>query len=329
MSEGLAGLGAAFGIPDGEGGTLYMRQHISMLEALTVGIFEKANIYDVYKAEGFKDEDKIVKIEARSTNCERMCCAPNHSIMLHVKDTTGKTFITIQRKGCGSGKFCLGGCCAIAGPCQDGIIVHDGEVTAEPACCNMGNKCCDGCGHGDLKNPNPISKASVPMCGGFKCTPNISVFEDFESTEPNGKMTGPCCFGGCLELCKSDSFKYSTNDDREIGTAKKLTPNSCGQCCAEICTDSDKYRIEFKEGSSAEEKANTIGLALLADYMFFERDLGIITIVFEDGSPVLKCTCCLMSILGQICPCTCSCKLGKNGGDGGGGGPPTNQEMAR
>ena len=64
---GLKGLGAAFGIPDGEGGTLYMRQQISLLEGFTAGLFEKSNIYDIYKAEGFKDEDKIVKIEARAS----------------------------------------------------------------------------------------------------------------------------------------------------------------------------------------------------------------------------------------------------------------------
>ena len=46
------------------------------------------------------------------------------------------------------------------------------------------------------------------------------------------------------------------------------------------------------------------GLALLADYMFFERDLGMCTLgLTEDGNPYVMCTLCLTYIYGCICPC--------------------------
>lgn len=336
-NQALDALAQATGIGEGEAGHIYMRQHWSMFEAITGGMYEKANVYDVYNGNDdnkYEVANQIMRIEARSTNCERTCCAPAHSIMLHVKDLEGNTIITIQRPGFGSGKYCLGSCCALTDCCQDGIIVHEGKVEAEPACCSLGNPCCDGCGHGDLKNPNPISKAQVPMCGGG-CSPNVHIYEEVDSAEPNGSLSGPFIFGGCTELCCESTFKYSTKDGREVSRVQKLVPRSVEALCQELFTDSDKYKIEFYEGSTGEEKANAIGLSLLADYMFFERDLGIITyITKEDGTKALKCTLCLTYCCGQVCPCSCNCESGgpgENQGGGGGddGGAPLSQEMQR
>jgi len=153
------------------------------------------------------------------------------------------------------------------------------------------------------------------MGGG--CTPTIDIYEDYNSTAPNGGLYGPICFGGCLELCCEGKFIYKAKDGRQIGRMRKLTPQSCGDCCKEICTDSDKYKIEFYEGSTAEEKANTIALTLLADYMFFERDQGIITCVQEEGQMVLKFTCCLTWCCGCIFPCTGTIKPQNAQGGGG------------
>ena len=72
------------------------------------------------------------------------------------------------------------------------------------------------------------------------------------------------------------------------------------------------------ENSTAEEKANTIALTLLADYMFFERDQGMISCVQDSsGEMVCKFTCCLTWCCGCILPCTGTCKPPK--GEGGGG----------
>jgi hypothetical protein len=260
----LEDLAKAIAVPNGEAGTIYMRQHWSMLEAVTGGVFERSNIYDIYNTNVYEDPNKIIQVQARSTNCERHCCAPYHSIMLHVNDLHGNTIVTIQRPGFGSGKYCLQGCCAMTPCCapaaldpltspllcrltqeltyrppsagRDGVIVHQGKVEAEPACLNMGNKCCDGCGHGDLTNPNPISKAEVPFCGGGPgiggCYPNVDVFEEVDSPAPNGKLMGPCFFGGVIELCCESEFTYSTIEgNRRIGRIQKLVPRSVGQAC--------------------------------------------------------------------------------------------------
>ena len=234
---GLMALAAAINLPDGAAGTLDMRQHWSALEALTGGAYEKANIYDIHhhvedKKARFSAESKAVQVVAHSTWCERQCCAPAHSIMLHVNDQAGNTMVTIQRPGWGAGKYCLNhGACMDC--CRDEIIVHEGRVEAEPTwctCCRCHCKCCgknmqspcDGCGQ-RVVNPNPISKARVPFLGGG-CAPQIDVYEDHDSARPNGRVTGPCCFGGCSEFCCESKFLYRTLDGRDVSRVRKLVP---------------------------------------------------------------------------------------------------------
>ena len=63
------------------------------------------------------------------------------------------------------------------------------------------------------------------------------------------------------------------------------------------------------------------------DYMFFERDLGIVTCQTNDqGKPVIKFTFCLMFIYGCICPCSGTIVLDGSGGGGGVGGPASPDE---
>ena len=225
---GLMALAAAINLPDGAAGTLDMRQHWSALEALTGGAYEKANIYDIHhhvedKKARFSAESKAVQVVAHSTWCERQCCAPAHSIMLHVNDQAGNTMVTIQRPGWGTGKYCLNhGACMDC--CRDEIIVHEGRVDAEADACLYCSccPCCDGCGQ-RVVNPNPISKARVPYLGGG-CSPQIDVYEDHDSPRPNGRVNGPCCFGGCSELCCESKFMYRTLDGRDVSRVRKLVP---------------------------------------------------------------------------------------------------------
>ena len=318
---GLMALAAAIAIPDSAPGELYMKQRIQWLETLTAGMYENMNIYDVHskppetksgRRGSFLAETKVAQVLGHSTECERNCCAPGHSLMLHVNDKDGNTMVTIQRPGWGAGKYCLNHG-AFMDCCRDEIIVHEGRVEAEPTwctCCRCHCKCCgknmqspcDGCGQ-RVVNPNPISKARVPYLGGG-CAPQIDVYEDHDSARPNGRVTGPCCFGGCSEFCCESKFMYRTLDGRDVSRVRKLVPTNCCDCLKELCTDADNYKLEFYEGSTNEEKANTIGLALLTDYMFFERDLGVCTCgQTNDGNPYIMFTLCLTFIYGCICPC--------------------------
>ena len=104
---------------------------------------------------------------------------------------------------------------------------------------------------------------------------------------------------------------YKTLDGRDVSRIRKLVPTNCCDCLKELCTDADNYKLEFYEGSTNEEKANTLGLALLLDYMFFERDLGVFTFKCpEEGKPAyIKFTLCLTFIYGCVCPCNASIPL--------------------
>ena len=325
---GLMALAAAIAIPDSAPGELYMKQRIQWLETLTAGMYENMNIYDVHskppetksgRRGSFLAETKVAQVLGHSTECERQCCAPAHSLMLHVNDKDGNTMVTIQRPGWGAGKYCLNHG-AFMDCCRDEIIVHEGRVEAEPTwctCCRCHCKCCgknvqspcDGCGQ-RVVNPNPISKARVPYLGGG-CAPQIDVYEDHDSARPNGRVTGPCCFGGGAEFGGESKFRYRTLDGRDVSRVRKLVPTNCCDCLKQCCTDADNYKLEFYEGSTNEEKANTLGLALLLDYMFFERDLGVFTFKMpEEGKPAyIKFTLCLTFIYGCVCPCNATIPL--------------------
>ena len=104
-------------------GELYMKQRIQWLETLTAGMYENMNIYDVHskppetksgRRGSFLAETKVAQVLGHSTECERNCCHPGHSLMLHVNDNEGNTMVTIERPGGGTGKFCLN-----QGACMD------------------------------------------------------------------------------------------------------------------------------------------------------------------------------------------------------------------
>ena len=80
-----------------------------------------------------------------------------------------------------------------------------------------------------------------------------------------------------LGLCCESKFMYRTLDGRDVSRVRKLVPTNCslflpedtvrhGRRSAQTTAAlRDKYKLEFYEGSTNEEKANTIGLALLMD----------------------------------------------------------------
>ena len=88
-------------------------------------------------------------------------------------------------------------------------------------------------------------------------------------------VTGPFCFGGCSELCFESQFKAkSKKSGCDVGFLQQLAPRSCGECCKEMCVDADRFRISVNSDASVEDKTALMGVAFLADYMFFEQDNG-------------------------------------------------------
>ena len=133
--------------------------------------------------------------------------------------------------GVGSGRYLMPCCCACNEDyCNDGIVVHEGEVEYEQGIC------CGCLGQEVTTEGKAISKITQAAT----LTPQLNVFAEFDSEEPYASITGPCCFGGCSELCCESVFEYKKGDT-PIATMSKLAPKSCVECCKEICTDVDKF----------------------------------------------------------------------------------------
>lgn len=207
--------------------------------------------------------------------------------------------------GFGSGRYLMPCCCACNEDyCNDGIVVHEGEVEYEEGIC------CGCCGQEVTTEGKGISK----IAQASTLTPQLNVFADVDSEEPYATITGPCCFGGCSELCCESVFEYKKGDT-PIATMSKLTPKSCCECCKEMCTDVDKFAVEFEDGIEAEEKANSMAAVFLSDYMFFEKDHGMCTC--KNGAVIITCFQCYC--FGCLVPCNLEFK--GNSGGGGGGAP--------
>mmetsp|Transcript_22496 Transcript_22496/g.57894 ORF Transcript_22496/g.57894 Transcript_22496/m.57894 type:complete len:289 (-) Transcript_22496:349-1215(-) len=268
-----------------------IQQRVSMKEAATCGCCEAANKYDIWDE---TNNTRLMLAEERSSLFNRCCCAPGHSLIVdvHAVDPQGEKLyqvMTVERLGCCMQKPCLG-CFACAGPCTDKVTMYAGGVEGEP---------------GSLEGGTVIGTSVQPtIFEGSVFTPMVRVMDRNEKEV--GMISGPCCIGGCSEFCVDSNFKL--NDERAL--IQKVRPKDMKSALRELATDSDSFRMEFKDTTiDPTAKANMIGSMLLLDYMFFERDVDMLSC--EDGQVIItffNFYCC-----GCLCPCQCRC-----GGGGGG-----------
>ena len=90
-----------------------------------------------------------------------------------------------------------------------------------------------------------------------------------------------------------------------------------------MATDSDRYTIEFNQGVALapQQKALMLTSLLQVDYMFFEKDNGMV----KCENRKLKITLFECYFMG----CTCPCNLELDQNSAGGGAPPRAEEMTR
>ena len=132
---------------------------------------------------------------------------------------------------------------------------------------------------------------------------------------------GPTFFGGCSELVCDSSFAISkvppgasSKSVMKVGDhalLKKMRPRSMCAALKEMTTDSDNFSLEFLDPNmDNEQKATTLGMVFLLDYMFFERDQDMCHRTPKGGT---EFTLCNMYCCGYLHPCKC----GGGGGEGG------------
>lgn len=179
--------------------------------------------------------------------------------------------------------------------CLDSMTMHAGAIHEEP---NKAGKLSD--------YSKVIGSAKQPK--ECNCTPTLAIFDGHlpDQAPPTSFMHGPCVFGGCSEACFESDFAISRPQSGtkigDVAILRKLKPRSCGDMCAECCTDSDRYYIEFKDKSlTPQQKATLLGTLMLTDFMFFEQDNGMVQC--RDKRLIITFFNCYCG--GCVCPCQC------------------------
>ena len=309
--------------------SFYIQQRFRWGEALTQGCWEQKKYYDVFDKATNK---RIMIIKEESEGWSRVCCAPGHSFMIkfyHVGEDapqhapgekidwsyepTAPAAMTMERGGCdcfcGScPKPCL--CCFECTPgCSDEAKLYSGDIEGKPGE-NFSNQ---------IRDSACLLGGTVQSKGGGGFTPTLQVMDrggsgGAVSSEPQqfAVAKGPCCFGGCSELCFDTEYGLSKDEETALGdyaTITKKKPASFSRAAREALTDSDIYEVEFTAKEiTPEQKANVLATVIHLDYMFFERDNDM---VYYDSQGLhivfFNCFC-----YGCVCPC--QVVLNNNGG---------------
>ena len=268
----------------GHVGAVHITQKVSIAEAATCGCCEAKNEYT--GRIGDKDGEKIFVAREESGCFERIFCAPLNSMLLTISDPEGNIVYTLERPGCFCAKPCLG-VWPIMDCCVEEMTLHDGHIEGDA---------------GSIENGAPVFKVKQSTACEAMCAPELKVTYT-GSEDPAMTINGPQCFGGCSELCCDSKFEAKNAKDEYAGEVTKLAPKTCGDACAEMFTDSDKYFVQFGDDQSPDDKAALLTSAFLIDFMFFERDNGMCTVKPD----ACYATCCLCYCCGCLVPFNCYC----------------------
>eukprot|EP00300_Choanocystis_sp_HF-7_P001280 c1102_g1_i1.p1 GENE.c1102_g1_i1~~c1102_g1_i1.p1 ORF type:complete len:343 (+),score=23.02 c1102_g1_i1:51-1079(+) len=285
-------------------------QKFSLVEAVTGGIWEKANIYYVSNK---ANDQRIFEVREKSAKCDRICCAPYHSFTLSFhpyidgKRIQGPPSHTIERQGCGYTccpphccEKCFG-CCACSDICLQKYVLHKGNIEAT-----------EQMKVGFFPKDNVIGTIEMPKWGGV-FTPTLELKD--ASGKIEGRVEGPFCWGGCSELCCKFTYPVSSaSAEKKAGDVAIITkekPKSATGALKEMVGDSDIFSMEVKNAdllpSSAsmgnegektitmpEKKIKLLASLLAIDFMLFEFDQNMCGVT-EEGKPyctLFLCYCC-------------------------------------
>jgi hypothetical protein len=216
---------------------------------------------------------------------ERICCNGNHTLSMFIFNNQGQVLNTIYRPGCSKGKCCMP-MPACAGLCQQEMHVYEGGIPF---------------GSEDFVNRPPLFTARERPCFASPCNLKIGI-HGAADPEPSMIISGPCCFGGCKSLCFNDHFPITEGADAPVGHLMKKSPDSCGSCIKEICTDADDFQVNFAANATPDQKLAMVTGAFMADIMLFEKDKGPF---FCENWKACDCACTLWNcyVCGRFTPC--------------------------
>jgi hypothetical protein len=228
------------------------------------GCCKLQNVYQIYEGPYIKDKkledfNLIAQMNEQSECCERCFCEPFQSLRLEVSfPDTGldNPQFTMERPGICQGKCGLC-CCACADCCIDEMTLYEGAI------------------HPKSEYRDPAnSRNAIMTCRQAPATESMFnpmiIASQSDSKREISRITGPCCFGGCSELCFTSEFDATANG-AQIGSVNKIRPDGCCSMCMEVCTTSDRYTVNFGS-SNNEQKVALFTSMFLTDMMLFEND---------------------------------------------------------
>eukprot|EP00217_Crustomastix_stigmatica_P003852 CAMPEP_0183790614 /NCGR_PEP_ID=MMETSP0803_2-20130417/1218_1 /TAXON_ID=195967 /ORGANISM="Crustomastix stigmata, Strain CCMP3273" /LENGTH=302 /DNA_ID=CAMNT_0026034855 /DNA_START=49 /DNA_END=957 /DNA_ORIENTATION=- len=292
---------------------------VPLIDSQTAGILASVNNFTIQQHPSYFDNciempnkytifdrdngTKLLLAEEESECCNRVCCAPNHSLLVKIFATDpqgNKLFpvLTMEREGCCSKQL---HCFACMDCCLQESFIHAGEVSGEP---------------GKLEKDKVIGHSKVPV-GGGGLTPTVQIMDrGYSQDEPLAVMQGPTCFGGCSEMCCDfnffiDKVPSGTTDYKalKVGNMAKITkckPKGFGGAMREMLSDADTFTLEITDPSvTPQQKASLISSLVHIDYMFFEKNIDMCGV---DGNGAFFINLCNCYCVGCLCPCKLKCK---------------------
>lgn len=331
-----------------------VRQHIKLMPkhcCVCPPCVKQENTYSVYAGLEHQPEAEFFRIDEVSDDWNRCCCAPFHPFRLemrqyvpvpgdavnssdweHLKGDVDKDwarFAPEERQQMmidvykhypvlvsavrDDGQRCCFKCpckwlstfvCCQC--CMDGMHVFSGEIDDDL--------------NGEKGRPfrlpadRKLGSVQQPLFGGW-CWPTLLLTAGRED-EPFGRMDGPCCFGGWMEMCMSFKFDVSSinNSGREgpgdIAVIIKKRPVTEAGAMKELLSNADNYSIEFNSPTATvEQKLTILSAQLFTDYIWFDGNTEK-CVMDSDG-----CTCYLWycSIIGATMPCSFFIPFGNSG----------------
>merc|ERR1719355_468001 len=123
QQSGLVGMAQLLGGAD----KIHINQRMMMFEALSCGMFEQKNKYDIRI--GDKEGPTVMVATEESKPWSRLCCAPRHSAFVYFAPAydQNNVLLTMERPGCKGD-----GCYTCHEMCTEEVTLHDGMVTGEP-----------------------------------------------------------------------------------------------------------------------------------------------------------------------------------------------------
>ena len=159
-----------------------------------------------------------------------------------------------------------------------------------------------------------IGYVSQPLyAGGFYPTVHLRSDKQYESSDPFGKVEGPCIYGGCIEFCFDYNFLIShfksPRMKGDIGTITKSKPPKASrtkETINEIYSEDRMYQITFDEkvcdDLTPSQKLIILSSQLFADYAYFNGNTEPCVNTIDS----ITCYCLYCSIYGWSSSCYCS-----------------------